>query len=235
MDALFDEVKNLSRSRQIVDKFRKAIADGSLCIGDKLPPERELCVQLGVSRTSLREAVRILDAYGMVESTPGGGTYVTDRFSENVFEFLGFGNNLTMRNFEYILHTRMVIETGAVDRALESADAAGIERLQNLVDELEKESDFERLGFLDARFHESYIELAGNPILTTFYRMIFKILLKGTSQVITFPTARGVALEDHRRILVAVRRKDKPACADLIRRHLEHTEELISKYLKEEA
>ena len=57
-DPLIDEVKNTSRSRQIVDKFREAIGSGSLKIGDKLPPERHLCDQFGISRTALREAVK---------------------------------------------------------------------------------------------------------------------------------------------------------------------------------
>jgi GntR family transcriptional repressor for pyruvate dehydrogenase complex len=95
MPVIFDEIKYQSRSQHIVDKFRKAIADGTLQIGDKLPPERDLCVQLGVSRTALREALQILQAYGLVKPTQGGGTHVTDKFSENVFDFLGFGKNLT--------------------------------------------------------------------------------------------------------------------------------------------
>jgi GntR family transcriptional regulator, transcriptional repressor for pyruvate dehydrogenase complex len=204
MSMIFDEVKNLTRSRQIVDKFRKALAEGMLRVGDKLPPERELCQQFGVSRTSLREAVRSLEAYGLVESQHGGGSYITDRFSENVFDFLGFGNILDRKNFKPLLHTRRVIETGAVEQALETSDAAAIQNLEALVEDLARETDPLRLGALDARFHEKFVELSGNPILTALYRMIFKILIQGTSQVITYPTARDVAVFDHRMIFEAL-------------------------------
>ena len=235
MNTLFDEVKHQSRSRQIVDKFRAAIAAGSLRIGDKLPPERELCVQLGVSRTSLREAVRILDAYGVVESTQGGGTYVTDKFTENIFEFLGFGNLLTRENLRHLLRTRSVIETGAVEQALEQADENSLRKLEDLVRRLETENDPSRLGRLDAEFHETLISMSGNPILAAVYRIIHKIILQGTSQVIAYPNARGVAVRDHRRILETLRSRDGKECSAAVRKHLKNTEELIEKHLTKEA
>jgi GntR family transcriptional repressor for pyruvate dehydrogenase complex len=231
---IFDEVKNLSRSRQIVDKFRKAIAEGTLKIGDKLPPERELCIQLGVSRTSLREAVRILETYGVLETTHGGGTYVTDKFTENVFEFLGFGDVLNKRNFKHLLHLRNVVEAGAVETAVETADEAGLRGLEDLVDALENETDTSRLGYLDAQFHETVIGLSGNPILTAVYRMIFKMLRQGTSKVISYPSAKSIAVKDHRMILDAFKKKDIKKCKAVVRKHLLHTEEIIEKYFIEE-
>lgn len=234
METLFDEIKPQLRSRQIVDQFRRAIAEGALCIGDRLPPERELCLQLGVSRTSLREAVRILEAYGMVRSSQGDGTYITDTFGENVFEFLGFGDMLNRDNFRHLLHTRRVIETGAAEQAVEAADGKDVERLAALVDELEAEKDPRKLGMLDARFHELIIEMSGNPILAALYRMIHKILLRGTSLVITLPTARDVAVRDHREIAESFRKRSKKECAASVRRHLKNTEVLIEKYLNEE-
>jgi GntR family transcriptional repressor for pyruvate dehydrogenase complex len=234
MNTLFDEVKNLSRSRQIVDKFRKAIADGTLKIGDKLPPERQLCLELGVSRTSLREAIRILDAYGVLEATQGNGTYVTDKFTENVFEFLGFGNILNKENLKHLLQTRLALETGAVEHAIEAADEAALTRIESLVEELEKETNVERLGYVDAQFHEAIVELSGNLILTAIYRMIFKMLIQGTSKVITYPTAREIAVRDHKRILEALKKRNKKACKSLVKSHLENTEKLIETYFHEE-
>jgi GntR family transcriptional repressor for pyruvate dehydrogenase complex len=235
MKTLFDEVESTSRSRQIVEKFRKAIGDGALRIGDKLPPERELCVQLGVSRTSLREAIRMLRAYGVLEATQGGGTYVTDKFSENIFEFLGFGTSLDKKNFLHLLHVRDIIESGAVEKAASSANEAALERLESLVESLENESDTTKLGLLDATFHETIIEMAGNPILTAFYRMIFKMLMQGTSRVIALPSARAIAMKDHRNIFKALKSGDSRKCKSLIRKHMQATTKLIETYLNEES
>ncbi|MDR1626807.1 MAG: FadR family transcriptional regulator [Spirochaetia bacterium] len=240
MDTLFDEIQPQSRSRQIVEKIRGAIEGGTLRQGDKLPPERDLCVQLGVSRTSLREAMRILEAYGVVEPTRGGGTYVTDKFSENVFEFLGFGKKLSRQNFKYLLNARKILEVGAVEQALGPDGAAQTgggpdpRSLESLVDEQTKEEDFARLGALDARFHEQLVAMSRNPILAAFYRMIHAILLQGTTQVIAYPPSRRIVLHDHRKIARAFVGRDRKACVRAVCDHLKKTETLIEKYLPKE-
>jgi GntR family transcriptional repressor for pyruvate dehydrogenase complex len=239
MNMIFDEIQPQSRSRQIAEKIRGAIQDGTLREGDKLPPERDLCVQFGVSRTSLREAMRILETYGLVETRQGGGGYITDRFSESVFEFLGFGNKLNRRNFKYLLNARKVIEVGAAEQALEAGfrapgDEAALHGLDKLVDEQEKELDPIRLGTLDARFHEQLVALSRNPVLTAFYRMIHAILLQGTTQVIAYPPSRRIVLRDHRKIAAALLKRDKKTCVRAICEHLKSTESIIEEYLCEE-
>jgi len=233
MEPLFDEVKNYSRSRQIVDKFRKAIAEGSLKVGDKLPPERELCVQLGVSRTALREAIRTLAAYGVLEPLQGGGTFVTDKFTENVFEFLGFGDKLDYGTMRQLLNVRSIIETGAIETVAETATDAELEKLGGLVARLEAEKDDEKVGELDALFHETIIELSHNPILTALYRMIWKMLSHGTSQVIAYPTARAIAVKDHKAIYQALRARDKALSKRRLVAHFAHTQELLETHYAE--
>lgn len=232
-DSLFDEVKNISRSRQIVDKFRTAIGTGALKIGDKLPPERELCEQLGVSRTALREAVKILEAYGVLEPTQGGGTYVTDKFAENVFDFLGFGGELDRLVLGHLLNTRCVLETGAIEQAVDTADDRQLQNLQALVDNLIKERDEAKIGLLDAQFHETMVGLSGNPILVSIYKMIYKLMTKETSEVITYPNARKIAETDHTMIVEALKARDKKKCVKQVKDHLKRTEELIDTYFME--
>jgi DNA-binding FadR family transcriptional regulator len=237
MNALFDEIQPQSRSRQIVEKIRGAIEGGTLKQGDKLPPERDLCAQLGVSRTSLREAMRILETYGLVEPTQGGGTYITDKFSENVFEFLGFGKKLSRLNFKYLLNARKILEVGAVEQALESGKAGADPdpgSLESLVDEQMKEENVIRLGELDARFHEQLVAMSRNPILVAFYRMIHTILLQATTQVIAYPPSRKIVLHDHREIARTFMKRNKNACIRAVCEHLKRTETLIEKYLPKE-
>jgi GntR family transcriptional repressor for pyruvate dehydrogenase complex len=233
IESLFDEVKNTSRSRQIVDQFRKAIGSGALKIGDKLPPERELCDQLGVSRTALREAVKILEAYGVLEPTQGGGTYVTDKFAENVFDFLGFGGELDRNVLGHLLNARYILETGAVEQAADTAEDGDLVRLENLVEELIREEDETKIGLLDAQFHETMVGLSGNPILVSIYRMIYKLMTRETSEVITYPNARKIAETDHRLILEALQTRDKKKCIKHVRDHLQRTEKLIDTYFKD--
>jgi GntR family transcriptional repressor for pyruvate dehydrogenase complex len=230
MAKLFQEIKSVPRSRQIVDTFRKAIAEGIIKVGDRLPPERELCMQLGVSRTSLREAIRILEAYGIIETRQGGGTFVTDRFTENVFEFLGFGSHLTKQHFYHLLDVRAILEVGAVAAIIEAIQDESIHKLEQLIDALEKSDSSNELGFLDAKYHEALIELSGNPILIALYKMIFKMLLQATSAVISYPTAKSIAVRDHRIILKALQEKNIEYSKQMIQQHLIHTRNIIETY-----
>jgi DNA-binding FadR family transcriptional regulator len=76
--------------------------------------------------------------------------------------------------------------------------------------------------------------MSQNPILATLYRMIHKIVLQGTSQVITYPPSRDIVLRDHREIARSFINKDKEACIQAIGKHLKTTESLIEEYLQEE-
>jgi GntR family transcriptional repressor for pyruvate dehydrogenase complex len=243
MQVVFNKIKYQSRTQRIVDKFREAIEDGTLRTGDKLPPERELCIQLGVSRTALREALHTLQAYGLVKATQGGGTYITDKFSENVFDFLGFGKALTKKNFKHLLNARKILESGAVEQALKliktggaglPADDDGEVDFDSLVDEQEKETDPRRLGILDAGFHEKLVGMSRNPVIVALYRMIHTILLQGTQQAIAYPSGRQIVLRDHREIAKAFKSRDAAACVRAIQTHLKNTEENIEQYISQE-
>lgn len=232
MDKIFGEIEKTSRSQLIVEKFKQALAEGRLKIGDKLPPERELSASLGVSRTSLREAIQFLSAYGLLEAIQGEGTFVTDRFTSNVFEFLGFGSMLNKENFRFLLKTREVLETGCIDAAISNINQEHIKELQDLIDQLRLENENERMGQLDARFHELIITQTKNPILIQIYKMIYKMLLFGTSRVISYPNAKEIALHDHQEILNFISSKQIEKCKEAISIHLKRTEELIEEFFE---
>lgn len=234
MKPLFDEVRHNSRSRQIVEKFREKIAEGTLKVGDKLPPERELCLQLGISRTALREAIRTLEAYGIVEARQGGGTFITDRFTENVFEFLGFGDRLDYSTILQLLKTRSIIESGAIESIVTTATDNDIALLESLAMQLKTAAEqHSTIGDLDAIFHKKIIELTNNKILMTLYQMIWKMLSHSTSMVIAYPTARKIAVDDHLNIVDTLKRRDVQESKQSILKHLQHTEELLNKYFLE--
>jgi GntR family transcriptional repressor for pyruvate dehydrogenase complex len=129
---------------------------------------------------------------------------------------------------------------GAVEQALRINDGNEADNnlypriLDSLVDEQMKEENFVRLGALDAQFHEQLVAMSHNPILATLYRMIHKIVLQGTSEVIRYPPSRDIVLRDHREIARTFINKDTHACIQAICEHLKTTESLIEEYLQEE-
>ena len=111
-------------SDAVASSLERRILEGSLKPGDRLPPERELAVELGVSRPSLREAIQKLASKGMVQSRQGGGTYVTDRLESSFFDpwqdMMGAHPNLR----EDMLEFRRMLEGQAAEWAAERATAA---------------------------------------------------------------------------------------------------------------
>ena len=91
---------------QVVNWVKSEIQSGRLRVGDKLPKEADMAEMLGVGRSSLREGMKILNTYGVVESRQGEGTFRVDHVAKNVFEFLGFLPN--QENTAYFLELRRV-------------------------------------------------------------------------------------------------------------------------------
>lgn len=218
---MFERLKKHSRTEQIVDEIRTAIVDGKFKTGDKLPPERELATMFGVSRTSIREAVKILATYGQIKSVQGGGLYVADQFTENVFDFLGHGSYITVDNYRPLYQARVVMETGSIMAALGNITEEDILRLEGYVRKTEAETDIVQLQRLDADFHISLIQASRNPILTSLYRMIHKIMANGILQgVSVYPTAKKMVIGDHKKIITALRSRSKTRCYNAIAGHL---------------
>ena len=117
-------------SDAIAATLERRILEGSLKPGDRLPPERELAVDLGVSRPSLREAIQKLASKGMVTSRQGGGTYVTDAlessFSDPWQDMMGKHPNLR----EDMLEFRRMLEGQAAECAAERTNDADLQRLE---------------------------------------------------------------------------------------------------------
>lgn len=228
---MFSEIEKKSRTHQVVEEIRNAVTSGAIEVGDRLPTERELSLQFGVSRTSIREAVRILSTFGLVQTTQGRGTFVTDRFSANIFSFLGFGPHLDRENFRLFFQARRVLETGCIPFVLEHVSDTDIRQLERLTAALEQETDTETLGSLDARFHEAIVELSRNPIIHSLYRMIYTMLKQGTSRVIAFPQAKMMAIRDHKRIIRAISSGNKNSSVRAIEKHLDAAAGLFELHL----
>ncbi len=225
------EIEKKSRSLQIVEIFKTALANGTFKIGDKLPPERELSDMLGAGRSSLREAISILSAYGIVEVRHGEGTYITDKFVENVFDFLGFTNVANPRNFMHLMKLREALEVGSVDMIVENAAPADLNALAEYAAGLERAADQAEKARLDLQFHQRLMACTGNPIFIRVYNMSLKLLYLLINRLISLPEVQRTAFEDHTAILSALREGDAERCRDAMLRHLSHIEGFLERHI----
>ena len=152
--------------QQVVARILELIRTGSLHAGDRLPPERELIEIFGISRPSLREALRALSLLGVVKTLHGGGAYVSDLEARTLLAPLDFYLSLTKANFADAFDSRRVIEVEIARRAAVSATSPDIDELNDIIGAHDKVQD-DPIGFriLDVRFHEKLSAIAGNAVL----------------------------------------------------------------------
>ncbi|GGC08708.1 FadR/GntR family transcriptional regulator [Cellulomonas carbonis] len=165
----------MSRTDRVVDGITRMILDGELRAGDRLPVEKDLAAALDVSRGSLREGVRALEALGVLEARQGAGTYVTSLDPSLLVGPLGMVVELQAAGHALPVHeVRRTLETEAAglaarradDHAASSALAAARAALDDAAGVLASgDVDHERLLEADIAFHRALADAAGNPVL----------------------------------------------------------------------
>ena len=116
----------------IIEQFKNMIYSGQLKKGDKLPPERELCQILGVSRASMREALRAMEVMGIVDSRPGEGTYIVDEITSSIFKPLSLIIALE-KNQDDFIELRKILESACAKKAAEMRTDEDLEKMQSQI------------------------------------------------------------------------------------------------------
>mgnify|MGYP001014986330 FL=1 len=130
-------IKRSSLSDQVADQIQHLIIKGGLKPGDKLPPERELAEQLGVSRTVIREATKTLQERGLVRVLTGSGTYATKVEPELVSQSIGLYVRGHRHAFRDLLEIRKSLEVGIAGLAAQRANQAHVEQLEAALQEMQ--------------------------------------------------------------------------------------------------
>lgn len=185
----------MSRTDEVVDGIKRMILDGTLHPGDRLPVEKELAAELGVSRGSLREGVRALSILGVLDTRQGDGTYVTSLEPGRLLAPMGFVVDLHGDSGAGSFHAvRRVLETEAAGLAALHADDAALAQARATLDEaaevLRTEPlDHERLLETDIAFHRTVAGAAGNPVLAALVETL-------ASRTVRERLWRGISEED---------------------------------------
>jgi GntR family transcriptional repressor for pyruvate dehydrogenase complex len=208
----------------VVAHIRDLIEKGLVRPGDKLPAERDLAVQIGVSRPTLRVGLRALAAMGIVESRHGSGTYIPDGPPALGSESLSLLAALHGFTREEMYDARRVLEVGAAGMAAEHATP---DQLATIADEVA--SLFATLGdplvFLvhDIRFHRAVADASGNPIIAALVEMVSALYYDRRRETARQASDRDLreAAELHRRIYQAIRARNSEAARNAMNEHLE--------------
>ncbi|MCJ1888509.1 FadR family transcriptional regulator [Pseudomonas sp. LA21] len=202
------------QKRSLVDialeQIRARIDDGSWPLGQRLPPEPELAESLGISRNTVREAVRVLTFSGVLEVRQGDGTYV--RACANPLDTMLV---LARSSVEQALEARGIIEVEASRLAAERRTEADILALREALEA----SALRHGGALDDYiahdlvFHQRVVDSAHNPVLSELYRYFSQVIRAGLERTIGDPSRPQPSFELHRDLLDAIERGDADAAA----------------------
>lgn len=222
-------VQRVSASGQVVQAIRDGISRGDLKVGDRLPNETELSRQLGVGRSSYREGMRILNAYGVVEIRQGEGTYITNKCAEQVFEFMGFFP--TNSNIQPLIELRRILEIGSLQLAAHKIGPEGVAQLESLVNDMSEHNSTERNMHLDKSFHELLINATNNQLLIQVYSMLSKMQDNLMSQLMCHDDVFSDAKLSHQQILSSLRARDIPGTVSAMEQHLDKIAKYAEQYI----
>ncbi len=213
---------------EVVSQIQRLILEGRLRPGDRLPPERELAERFGVSRTSVRDAIRVLELMGLVEPRQGEGTVVRDLSPDSLVHPLA---SLLVRNrglLADLLDVRKMIEPHLAARAARHASPDDVARMEAI---LARQESRVRMGQLaieeDSQFHEAIATAARNRVILRILDVLMDLLRTSREQSLQVPGRLQRSLDGHRRILEAIRRRDPEAAEAAMRRHLEEIEHVL--------
>ena len=217
----------LSAYRQVADQLRALIVTGQIRPGERLPSEASLANLFGVSRGTVREALRELSAQALVETSRGaaGGSFVTQPDPESVSEFLesrfGHMSGLDMVSLPDMLQVREMLEIPIARLAAENRTEQHLDMLRSSIG-IRTTDDYRRTLTDDGppHFHTTLLHAAGNPLVSIMAPPVFRVLqlryLRDDP-----PDFWQLVSDEHEAILVAVADRDADAAETMMRNHLQ--------------
>jgi GntR family transcriptional regulator, transcriptional repressor for pyruvate dehydrogenase complex len=212
---------------QIANRIVGLIAERRLAPGERLPPERELALTMGVSRSSLREALRALAMIGVTEMRHGHGTYVTALEPATMMRPLGLVLALSDTGFEELFEARKLVEPPLAGLAAERADDTTLAALARCAEaSAATVDDDDAFMRVDLELHNLISEAARNAILARLVDSIGELAIASRITTTRIPDLREQAVRDHHRIVEAIAGRDPEAAAAAMLEHLENVERL---------
>jgi DNA-binding FadR family transcriptional regulator len=217
--------------RSIADELTERIISREYEPESYLPPEREMCEALGVSRTVVREAIKLLESRGLVRIERGRGTVVQGSQHGPLRDSLRILLRRNYQRIEQLLEVRSILEVGVAGLAAERRTPESLETMRGLI-RLMKEKPGEPAGYVDAdvQFHNEIARAAGNPLFEALLEPLSELLRE--SRLATFAGPRMVALRtrQHEEVMEAISAKDPEAARQAMRKHINDTKKDLGKH-----
>ncbi|MDL2272782.1 FadR family transcriptional regulator [Desulfovibrio sp. OttesenSCG-928-I05] len=219
---MFGKVVKKTVADQVIDQIKSLLSGGDLRPGSQLPPERQLAEMLGVSRPSLREALRALEYAGVLETRVGEGVFVSDgscMLSNN----LQMSHLLQQYALEEMIEVRKVLETASIKLAVERASDEDIACIRKVHEESKAELH-SREGFAhsDYAFHQAIVEAAHNSIFVVMLQTMRQMMSDFNIELLATVKGRRAVIQNHEEVLEALASRESKAAAKALESHLDN-------------
>ncbi len=216
----------------IIDSIKSDIIKGKLSSGDRLPPERDLAKQFGVSRTSIREALRTLEILGVIESIQGSGNFIAGNYTKSLTESMSMMFLLQQFNSLQVSELREALETKAALLAVDNITDEQIKRLEEIVNEMSVTIDENKNVALDKELHYTIAAASKNSIIMQILNILeelISIYIKDRRKEILSDKNNVTRLQNiHEKMVSGLKYRDSKATHEAIMQHFG----IISEYIR---
>ncbi len=232
-----EKIERISLTEKVAKRIQSLIDSGNYTVGDRLPTESEFCEQLGVGRSTLREAFRMLQALGMIELRPGIGAFLKHK---DIAPAEAIKKWFLAKETEVceLMEVRMAIEPLAARLAIVRGRESQVARLHAIHEAFStavREQDVIGMATLDESFHNAIMEASNNDILIRIGNILADALRAYRTR--SFAVSENIthALLPHERILQAIMERNKDGVGPAILAHLEVTLEDMQRVTEKKA
>lgn len=227
----FDSVSLTRSYEQIVTQIEERIRDGRLPRGTKLPTERELAGTFSVSRSVVREAIKVLDAMGLVTSRQGSGLYVRNDPIPVVTRAFTLSVSPNAESVERLFEFRQGLESDSARLAAIRASNEQINAMTSTLYRLGDTDDWDLFSEVDTRFHELIAGASGNPYLEVAIAIVRDMQRDIVSVFAEKAGAMEEAMVHHHAVLEAIRSGNAEAAAGRMREHIQYTLGVVQPHI----
>jgi DNA-binding FadR family transcriptional regulator len=194
----------------MVLNIRGLITDGRLGVGDSLPTEREMCERFQASRNTVREAMRIMKAYGIVSVRPKVGAIIIDDRMERALDLFSFNTlDISRRTFNDIQGFRRLIEVGSVDAIFDQMRADDIAEMRSINAQLRAAGSIAEASEMDFRFHLRLISILDNRAVVDVYRIMKPVIVRIMERAKALKNFTTDTYEQHAAVVDALEVRDR--------------------------
>lgn len=222
---MFSNITNKKIYQQVINQIQDMILSGKLKKGDKLMSERELSEKMGVSRTSIREAIRVLETMGIIESRQGEGNFICNNIESSLIQPLSMMFILNNGSYEDILELRNMIELEAVKLAAIRGTEEEFEELKMISQNLTNNDENCDKEGIDKMIHYKIACMSKNFLIKSLYKISLNLLedfiVNSRQKIVNYYNEEEILNNQHKKICDAIIARDPENAYKYMKEHLD--------------